>query len=350
MERELNLIENCFVRQNKKCGRVLNGSKTAFIATPAADYVQLELDIIKSKLKNFEIDPYIAVEHRAFGKDVFCEKICGKIIESIFCIVILNDKPDDINGKTISFPNPNVYYEYGMMTSLNKVIIPLQKLGQKLAFNIQSLDTIKYTEKTFSSEVESAIKSIFLEEDKSEEKQHTAYLPKELSIYLGLNGLVWPQITKGSDFETAFMVGSELDFVVLADFVNYNVCYLKLIKNDDEEKESIICVKAIQKRLESITNNLIRHIDSVECAEYVEGQRIVDDAVTKTPDIKRQLHILKATMKLFGFPKIYLYRDSFEGKEAIIEAVGKFESRFLKPQLILLDKKEVLSFIQSESS
>ena len=46
----------------------------AFIATPASDYVQLELEIIKSKLKQYEIEPYVAVENRALGKDVFCQK------------------------------------------------------------------------------------------------------------------------------------------------------------------------------------------------------------------------------------------------------------------------------------
>ena len=171
MERQLNIIEDCFIRENKKCGRVLNGSKMAFIATPAADYIQLELDIIKSKLKSFEVEPFVAVEHRKFGKDVFCEKICGKIIESLFCIIILNDRVENIENQSITVPNPNVYYEYGMMTSLNKKIIPLQEKNQILAFNIQSLDTIKYTKSNFSSEIENAIKSIFVETEQVEERQ-----------------------------------------------------------------------------------------------------------------------------------------------------------------------------------
>lgn len=350
MERNLNIIENCFVRQNKKCGRVLNGSKMAFIATPASDYVQLELEIIKSKLKQYEIEPYVAVEHRAFGKDVFCGKICGKIIESLFCIVLLNNSTESINGKVIAVPNPNVYYEYGMMTSLDKLIIPLQKSNQNLAFNIQSLDTIKYTEKNFATEVESAIKNIFVEEDKAEEKQHSEMLPKELSLYLGLKGIVWPQISQGGDFETALLVGSELGFLVLADFANYNICYLRVIKNDEEEKESIISVKAIQKRLESLMSNLLRHIDTAECAEYVDGKRVVNESISNSPESKRQLQVLRASLKMFGFPQIYLYREKFQSKGSIIDAIGKFEHHLLKPKLILLDKKEVISFIESESS
>ena len=228
MDRQLNIIEDCFLRENKKCGRVLNGSKMAFIATPAADFVQLELEIIKTKLKSFEIEPYVAVEYRAFGKDIFCEKICGKIIESLFCIVVLNDDLKDIGTESISIPNPNVYYEYGMMTTLNKRIIPLQKENQKLAFNIQSLDTIKYSEGNFASEIESAIKSIFSEPEQVEERQIGAF-PKELNVYLGLNGIVWPTITPGSDFETAVLVCSAFEFLFLADFSNYQACFIKIM-------------------------------------------------------------------------------------------------------------------------
>lgn len=348
MERQLNIVENCYIREDKKCGRVLNGSKMAFIASPAADYVQLELEIIKSKLKSFEVEPYVAVEHRAFGKDVFCEKICGKIIESLFCIALLNDKVENLDGKSIAVPNSNVYYEYGMMTTLNKRIIPLQKANQKLAFNIQSLDTIKYTESNFASEIENAIKSIFIENEQTEERQPGA-LPRELSIYLGLNGIVWPQITRGSDFETALMVGSELGFFVFADFANYQICYLKMVENDDEEKQVHIYVKAIQKRIEALISNLFRHIDIAECAEYVEGKRIIDKTVSDNPDIKRQLQAHKASLRMFGYPKIYIYRELFRNKGSILEAASKFEYKLLKPKLILLDKAEILSFIEAES-
>lgn len=348
MERQLNIIEKCYIREDKKCGRVLNGSKMAFIASPAADYVQLEIEIIKSKLKSFEVEPYVAVEHRAFGKDVFCEKICGKIIESLFCIVLLNDKIENLSGKSIAVPNPNVYYEYGMMTTLNKKIIPLQKENQKLAFNIQSLDTIKYNESNFSSEIENAIKSIFIEGEQTEEKQPGA-LPKELSIYLGLNGIVWPQITPRGDFETALMVGAELGFLFLADFSNYQSCYVKLVENDDEEKQVHIYIKAIHKRLETLISNILRHIDTAECAEYVDGERTIDETISNNPDIKRQLKSFRANLRMFGFPKIYIYREVFRNKDSVLEAVGKFEYKLLKPELTLLDKAEILSFIESEA-
>jgi len=90
----------------------------------------------------------------AVGQDIFCTKICGKIIESQFCLVIL----DDLVRDGVNIPNPNVYYEYGLMTSLGKHIIPLQKDGLKLAFNIQSYDTVKYTPRNIGTELDRAIK------------------------------------------------------------------------------------------------------------------------------------------------------------------------------------------------
>jgi len=62
--------------------------------------------------------PYVAVDQREFQKDIFCEKICTKIIESLFCIVILNDVTDV--GDNVKKPNANVYYEYGLMTAFQK--------------------------------------------------------------------------------------------------------------------------------------------------------------------------------------------------------------------------------------
>ena len=78
---------------------------------------------MSEKLAKVGVEPIIAVKERAYGQDIFCTKICGKIIESRFCIVIL----DDTIEAEKNIPNPNVYYEYGLMTSLRKHIIPLQK-------------------------------------------------------------------------------------------------------------------------------------------------------------------------------------------------------------------------------
>ena len=137
-----NINRTCFVR-NEKCKRIFESTQICFIASPAHQEVAWELERIKTLLRKKDIEPYIAVEEFNPQKDIYCEKICSKIIESQFCIVILNEVTYKINEKEVKMPNPNVYYEYGFMTALNKKIIPIQIQDQKLAFNIQGLDTVK---------------------------------------------------------------------------------------------------------------------------------------------------------------------------------------------------------------
>jgi hypothetical protein len=89
------------------------------------------------------------------NQEIVCSKICKNIIGCTFCIVILTDVSprnhhyEQSIDSTVDIrkePNANVYFEYGIMTALNKDIIPIQKSGQKLKFDIQNLDIIFYDE------------------------------------------------------------------------------------------------------------------------------------------------------------------------------------------------------------
>ena len=162
-------ISRCVIRKDHSCGKFLGASKSCFVACPSTEEIKYITDIITEKLTKIGIEPIIAIEKRAYGQDIFCTKICGKIIESQFCLVILDDAIEPINGSRVNIPNPNVYYEYGLMTTLNKHVIPLQKEGQKLAFNIQTHDTIKYTPSNLSIELDQAFKDAIkmTQEDRS---------------------------------------------------------------------------------------------------------------------------------------------------------------------------------------
>jgi len=151
-------ISTCLVRRGHSCGKFLGASKSCFIACPSTEEIEPILALITEKLARIGIEAVIAIKDRAYGQDIFCTKICGKIIESQFCIVILDDTVEQLNRKSVNIPNPNVYYEYGLMTTLGKVLIPLQKEGHNLAFNIQTHDTIKYTNSNISSELDRALK------------------------------------------------------------------------------------------------------------------------------------------------------------------------------------------------
>ena len=164
----LKVNSQCFIRKTHKCGKLFGASKSCFIACPSGSSIAPILTLMSDKLTKAGVEPIIAIKDRAYGEDIFCTKICGKIIEARFCIVIL----DDISKGGKYFPNPNVYYEYGLMTSLKKLIIPLQKKNQKLAFNIQSYDTVKYSRGNISSELDRAIKdAIRISESSDLEKE-----------------------------------------------------------------------------------------------------------------------------------------------------------------------------------
>ena len=170
--------EQCFIRKEHKCGKVFGASKSCFIACPEDDELEPILALIAEKLSKSGVESIVAVKERAYGQDIFCTKICGKIIESRFCIVILNDTI--LDGQNI--PNPNVYYEYGLMTALRKHIVTLQKEDLKLDFNIQSYDTIKYTSANVATELDRAIKDAIRITESEEKREEKVSMPDKLIL------------------------------------------------------------------------------------------------------------------------------------------------------------------------
>ncbi len=170
--------QRCYIRKEHECGKAFGASKSCFIACPTDEELQPTLELISEKLTKHGIEPIIAVRERAYGQDIFCTKICGKIVESRFCLVILDDTA--VGGTNI--PNPNVYYEYGLMTSLGKHIIPLQKSNMRLAFNIQSYDTIKYTPANLAGELERAIRDAIRITDTSSQQLEAQEVPDKLIL------------------------------------------------------------------------------------------------------------------------------------------------------------------------
>jgi hypothetical protein len=181
----LEINERCFIRKAHRCGKMFGASKSCFIACPTDEALEPIIELMSEKLSKVGVEPIVAVKERAYGQDIFCTKICGKIIEARFCIVILDDTVS--NGANI--PNPNVYCEYGVMTSLRKHIVPLQKDDLTLAFNIQSYDTIKYNPRNIGAELDRAIRdAIKLTEKKTQEEQKVQLPEKRILRRLELAG------------------------------------------------------------------------------------------------------------------------------------------------------------------
>lgn len=311
---DVKVNEYCFVR-NQHCGRIFSGSKICFIACPDSEDISLELGIIKEKLRKFNIEPYIAAEETEFGKDIFCEKICGKVIESKFCFVILNDVANRLG---VVAPNPNVYYEYGMMTSLNKQIIPIQKSGQKLAFNIQSFDSIIYTPANLSQKVEEAIKQTMakIEAEINEQDTNKGINPGWLA---GLNGYI--EIDKFEHREMREIVNQFKDtaFIPFLHPVDNKIAVVGPFKKFNDQ-ELIIQVMVIAKRMEQMVTMLKARFDDLKRAET--GARIPERYRDEQTVITKQIDLLEnANIVLVDNPgiNIKLVTDEVSGSITNIE-------------------------------
>ena len=153
MEGTLRKNEKCFIGM-PSCGYGYESAKLCFIACPSHEKYTLKIEVIKDLVESKQYEAHIALKRIEPGTFAFCTKICSKIIQSQFCIVFLDPSFDK---NDIEYPNPNVHFEYGMMVSQNKHIIPLQDEKYDLSFNISPLDTIKYNDKNFKIKVSDAI-------------------------------------------------------------------------------------------------------------------------------------------------------------------------------------------------
>lgn len=159
--------EKCFIGL-ASCGYGYESAKFCFVACPADEKYTSKIEIIELLVESKQYECHIALRETDPAKLAFCTKICSKIIQSQFCIVLLDpsiseeDKETSKEDNKKEYHNPNVHLEYGMMISQNKYIIPLQDKKHKLPFNIFPLDTIKYSEENFrqkvNKEVNKAIK------------------------------------------------------------------------------------------------------------------------------------------------------------------------------------------------
>jgi len=172
--------EKCFVGL-PTCGYGFESAKLCFVACPSDERYIVKLELIKSIVESKQYECHIALKRIDPGNFAFCTKICSKIVQSQFCIVLLDPSIDE---KNVEHYNPNVHMEYGMMLSQNKHIIPLQNEKYELPFNIAPLDTIKYSEANFKTKVTEAIDSAV---NKFSEKQIAGQVPQGPEIFTFYN-------------------------------------------------------------------------------------------------------------------------------------------------------------------
>jgi len=300
--------DQCLVR-HQDCKRIFGGSRTCFVACPNSDEIALELDIIRQKLREANIEPYIAIDQRDFQKDIFCEKICTKIIESLFCIAILNDVTDP-NDNTRK-PNANVYYEYGLMTAFRKRIIPIQLNRHTLAFNIQSLDTLKYTHKDFSSQIEEAIRMTLLDMEADQSNKDEVAAEDNVEWTLDIMGLVRAEERFRFKHERVLMSRS-LGFSPYIKPENGGLFYVGIFDPLEAEKEVLLRTKMLTLRIKNYCQQLQKDLSDMEQVLMVRPRRsYVDEKHTETAKIISDLSeasilvIKKNLTSLSKFTKAY---------------------------------------------
>ncbi len=151
MDNRTRLNEICIIGQ-PRCGYAFSSTRSCFIGYGFRTS-KLEVDILTSILEDFDVEPIQAGDRLAPAQNVFCTKICSKILTSQFCAVFLNNDETE-NGEV---PNANVHQEYGMMLAFNKHVIPFQLESQTLAFNVAGLDTVKYSKVNFREKAKQAV-------------------------------------------------------------------------------------------------------------------------------------------------------------------------------------------------
>jgi hypothetical protein len=346
-------ITKCFVRKDHLCGKFLGASKSCFVACPSTEEVGYIIEIIKEKLTKIGIEYIIAIEDRAWGQDIFCTKICGKIIESLFCIVILDDTIENISDVNTSIPNPNVYYEYGLMTSLGKHIIPLQKDGQDLAFNIQTHDTIKYTSsQNLSTELDRAFKDAakITAEDRTKEQRADALSERLFIRSLEINGY------QRKDYE--WFLNEDINDTVfrgLSHNTRREYVFCTITNTKESLQNALTDAQVIIKRLETRCEEMTKEIgtlsakmdkltkDLEKAGQPVQLEKGIRVISSQSPILKRSLDdttserdSLSSKLELIQNSKfiILITPEVIELKEKAIKQYKNIEQRLSLPLYI----------------
>lgn len=195
------------------CGYAFSSTRMAFIAAPADEEFHLEVDILCTILTEREYEAYVAIQNVDPARLAFCTKICSKIIQSQFCIVLLNSSSHRSN-REIKIPNPNVDLEYGLMLAFHKYVLPLQREGDVLAFNIRPLDTLMYDRRNFRQVAERAIDQAILATMRTSVSTRPIASNLLLLRYLTVRGLKVTALNN-EEAQNLFNLGSSLGFNLL---------------------------------------------------------------------------------------------------------------------------------------
>jgi hypothetical protein len=220
--------------------------------------------------------------------------------------VILNDVSDYKDN--IRKPNANVYYEYGLMTAFRKEIIPIQLIDQTLAFNIQSLDTLKYNPKNFASQIEEAVKMTLLsqEEKHSEEKKQVD--ENKVEWTLDLMGLVRGEGVLFNRMTERALYARSLGFKGYVMPQNERLYYVGIFSSNEKDTDVILRAKMLTMRIKNYCAQITNEIDELERTTERRPRTIVQERIAEQQKLRGRL--LESC--------ILIYKEDLIDREALI--------------------------------
>lgn len=302
MAQEATINEKCIIGL-PTCGYAFSSTRMAFIAAPGDEEFSLELDVLGSLLEEKGYEAYVALRKLDPGKFAFCTKICSKIITSQFCIVLLNSS-EHRDHPQVKIPNPNVHMEYGLMLAFRKHILPFQRRGDSLAFNIQPLDTILYSKGEFRKIADQAIDSAILAVGTTARPTRALASSELLLKYLTVRGLRVTELNT-DDARNLYRLGSFLGFYLLD---GTQVIYFGMF-DAEPAKEVVFRVKLLLQNLhqalqlfdeitsKTMTPEQIARVEALKSRIQVEV--LISDEVNRTALAQR---VAELTADFHQFP------------------------------------------------
>lgn len=313
MDETIRKNEKCFIGL-PSCGYGYESAKLCFVACPSDEKYTLKVDLIKEIVESKQYECHIALKGIDPGNFAFCTKICSKIIQSQFCIVLL-DPSKSRDGQ--EGPNPNVHLEYGMMMSQNKHIIPLQGDEYDLAFNISPLDTIKYTIANFKVKVTEAVDNAI---KRFSERKIEGQVPQgpEIFTFYNLSGYNLSDISNNF-YGVLYKFGAHLGFFIFDNKDKYK--YVGTFDYEDPKK--------IILHTKLLIDNIISAYEGIVTSNPIEAGKGVYDYLINNISID-------------------LIVPPFFEKEDILDRLGKLVNEKHKYPISLYYRKDVKNRVEDE--
>lgn len=317
MDNRLRRNEQCVVGM-PRCDYVFASTRSCFIGYGFSES-RLEVELLLTLLRELAIDPVEAGGGAlAPGQNAFCAKICSKIITSQFCVVLLNEE----TRAGASSANPNVHMEYGLMLGFNKYVVPFQREGQQLPFNVAALDTVKYTSDNFRQKAQAALQ-IAIAATRPVQTQGDTFDQTMGAFLMTKRAIVSPLDDDGS--RGMFSLGSPLGYNLLHDFGGMKFMFFGNFAT--LRAEAIIWRLSllrdiIAERRSSLPARVAAHVLTLQQSNALHGV-LADLQVwvrVSSDDVKRS--VLEGANRVMGLPTLSVFSGT-DIDEALMHLDGQ---------------------------